>query len=258
MAFLSLSLTHTRATRRSLCSQGHFLACCLLNSPLWLSHRPCKQHVLIWREVQLRQERGSVPGHSGHWCQGRTRTQSLFSIFALPSPPPAWLLGDATVQICLHPHPIKVRVSYYGRQKIVVRNIKRNLPLGGVSEKGWQPSLGLGLACDKWGIPRLREGRGVCSQLAKWGFCVVGFHGTCWGALTESSSLPDSLAPFCHSPLLSPHRDRGEREGITSPRFCLSPRCSAVVLSSLDGASRPFPASLSPTSFRVSVSQCSH
>lgn len=35
------------------------------------------------------------------------------------------------------------------------------------------------------------------------------------------SSIPDSLSPFCHSPLLSPHCDRGERQGITSPRFYL-------------------------------------
>lgn len=107
-------------------------------------------------------------------------------------------------------------------KKIVVRNIKRNLLPGGISEKGWQSSQALGLACDKWGIPRPREGRGACSQLAKWGLCVVGFHGTHWGALTGPSSIPDSLAPFCHSPLLSPHGDRGERQGITPPDFaCL-------------------------------------
>lgn len=31
----------------------------------------------------------------GIGAEGRTRTQSLFSVFAPPSPPPAWLLGDS-------------------------------------------------------------------------------------------------------------------------------------------------------------------
>lgn len=210
-AFLSLSPTHTRATRRSLCSQGRFLACCLLNSPLRLSHRPCKQRVLIWRKLQVRQGGNVLQVTRGIGAEVGPGPRVCSPSSPLPSHLLHGSLGMATAQVCLHPHPIKVRVSYYGRQKIVVRNIKRNLPLGGVSEKGWQPSHALGVVCDKWGIPRLREGRGVCSQLAKWGFRVVGFHGTRWGALTESSFLPDSLAPFCHSPLLSPYRDRGER-----------------------------------------------
>lgn len=168
-------------------------------------------------------------------------------------------LGIATLQVCLHPHPVKGRVSYCGRQKMGVRNTKRNLPPEGISKKGWQPSQALGLACvTNGGSPD--SGKKGCllpacqvEALCSW----ISWH-TLGGTHRAPSSIPDSLTPFCHSPSLSPHHDRGERQGITSPRFCLPPRCSAAALSAQGRASRPFPAGLSPISFQVSVSQCSH
>lgn len=95
---------------------------------------------------------------------------ALFSVFAPPFPPPAWLLGDGHFISLFTSTSYKGRVSYCGRQKIVVRNIKRNLPLQSISEKGWQPSQALGLVCDKWGIPRLGVGGGGCLLPA----CQVG------------------------------------------------------------------------------------
>ena len=73
----------------------------------------------------------------GIGARARTRTQCLFSVLAPPFPLCHMIPWGQPLYKSLHTDiisNIKGRVSYCGRQKAVVRNIKRNLLAAGVPQ----------------------------------------------------------------------------------------------------------------------------